>query len=130
MKSVLDSNILIYHLNGALTATAEAVLAKALQEGAFTSVVTRIEVLGWPDLSGEALQRAERLVALCYEQSMTSEIADGCIALRRTRRMKIPDAMIAATALALGLPLVTRNTRDFSWIDGLDLVDPFAEPRS
>jgi predicted nucleic acid-binding protein len=48
------------------------------------------------------------------------------VRLRQTRKMGLADALIAATALVHELPLVTRNTRDFSWIDGLTVVDPFA----
>jgi hypothetical protein len=36
----------------------------------------------------------------------------------------IPDALQAGTALAHGLTLVTRNTRDFEWVSGLSLLDP------
>jgi hypothetical protein len=38
---------------------------------------------------------------------------------------KIADALVAGTALAHGLTLVTRNTRDFEWVKGLSLLDPF-----
>jgi predicted nucleic acid-binding protein len=39
--------------------------------------------------------------------------------------VSLGDALIAATALEQGLPLVTRNTDDFKWIAGLQLVNPF-----
>ena len=38
--------------------------------------------------------------------------------------MGLGDALIAATAPVHGLTLVTRNVKDFRWIDGLDLLDP------
>jgi len=46
------------------------------------------------------------------------------ILLRQQRRIKLPDAIIAATALAHGLPLITRNTADFQGILGLLVVNP------
>ena len=125
MSRVFDSNILIYHLNEKLDATAEAMLAQALEEGAFISIITRIEILGWPGQSTDASQRAKNFLDQFSEQALTDGIADRCIALRQQRRIKIPDAIVAATAQQLGLPLVTRNTDDFKWIDGLELIDPF-----
>jgi len=38
--------------------------------------------------------------------------------------VKLPDAIIAATALVHGLPLLTRNTTDFSALPGLTLLNP------
>ena len=40
--------------------------------------------------------------------------------------MTLGDALVAATALADGLTLVTRNVDDFKWIAGLSLLNPFA----
>lgn len=47
-------------------------------------------------------------------------------ALRQSRKMSLGDALIAGTALEFGLKLVTRNTRDYRWIEGLKLLDPLA----
>lgn len=40
--------------------------------------------------------------------------------------MKLGDSLVAGTALAHNCTLVTRNTKDFDWIPGLTLLDPFA----
>ena len=45
--------------------------------------------------------------------------------LRRLRRIKISDAIIAATALEYGYELVSRNERDFRNIPGLVTLNPF-----
>jgi predicted nucleic acid-binding protein len=126
MSRVFDTNIMIYHLNGKLDEAAERMLEQALQENARISVITRIEVLGWPGQSEEAFQRAKNLLDQFNEQPLTDDIAGRCITLRRQRRLKVPDAIIAATALHLNLPLVTRNTDDFKGIEGLGLINPFA----
>ena len=45
--------------------------------------------------------------------------------LRSSLKIKTVDAIIAATALTLDLPLITHNSRDFQAIAGLTLIDPF-----
>ena len=47
------------------------------------------------------------------------------IAVRLQRKIKTPDAIIAGTALAYGLTLLTRNTTDFKHFAGLLIVNPF-----
>ncbi len=56
---------------------------------------------------------------------MNDAVAEAAILLRRARRMKLGDALIAATALLYDLPLVTRNVDDFKHIAGLRLINPF-----
>jgi predicted nucleic acid-binding protein len=53
-------------------------------------------------------------------------VAARAILLRQQRKMGLADAIIAATALEYGLPLVTRNVRDFNHIADLRLINPFA----
>ena len=128
MSKVFDSNILIYHLNGRLNALGVSMLEQGLQENAAISIITRIEILGWSGQSGEALLLARNLLDRFVEQPLTDEVADLCIELRQQRRLKIPDAIIGATALHMNLPLVTRNTDDFRGVEGLELINPF-DPR-
>lgn len=64
-------------------------------------------------------------MSLLFE--LNAQIVTQTIALRQLRKIKIPDAVIAASALYLGLPLVTHNIRDFQWISDLELIDPLAE---
>ena len=57
---------------------------------------------------------------------VTWAILDEAVHLRQIRRMSLGDALVAATALVHGLPLATRNTGDFDWIDGLTINNPLA----
>lgn len=126
MSAVFDSNILIYYLSGTLNPSGKLRVARASEDGACVSIITRIEVLGWPEQDEEASRRAKNLLEQFNEQPLTDEIADQCITLRQQRSIRIPDAIIAATALHLSFPLITRNTDDFNGIEGLELINPFA----
>jgi predicted nucleic acid-binding protein len=52
-------------------------------------------------------------------------ILNQAVALRQIRRMTLGDAIIAATAMVHKLRLVTRNIKDFQWIEDLQLLNPF-----
>lgn len=57
---------------------------------------------------------------------LSEEIARATWQLRRKIKIKLPDAIIAATALHYGLALVTRNAADFQRVPGLQCLDPHA----
>ena len=105
---LFDSNILIDVLAGFAPA---AELVAANPEGA-VSVVTWIEVLAGP-ADGETAGRA--LLQHYRRLELTPAIVEQTILIRRARKaLKLPDAIILATAREHGRTLLTRNTRDFS----------------
>ena len=67
---------------------------------------------------------AEALLTATTEIFPTVAIINRAVSLRQQRKMSLGDALIAATAMVEGLPLATRNIKDFRWIDGLTLVEP------
>jgi toxin FitB len=52
-------------------------------------------------------------------------IADRTILIRQTHRLKLPDAVIAATCLENSLTVIARNQSDFGKISGLPIIDPY-----
>lgn len=119
MAVVFDTNIIVDALNG----RPEAHALVLRDDAPAISVVTWIEVLvGCRD------QREERSARWFMHTldviALESEIVERAITVRRTRRLKLPDAIILATARHLGCPLLTRNTRDFGAGDP-DVVVPY-----
>jgi predicted nucleic acid-binding protein len=111
MNALFDSNILIDYLNG----IPEAKLEMDLYDRKSISIVTWIEVMAGTD----ALDEVPTRVALAEFNliPLSSTVAELAFTLRRDSRMKLPDAMIFATAQSTGLLFVTRNTRDFDSTD-------------
>jgi predicted nucleic acid-binding protein len=124
-QRMFDSNLLIYYLNASLNKSTRQQIDEAIEMGAFISVMTRIEVLGWSQHTAQSLSVAEGLLNLFNEQPLNEEIVKLCIQLRQTTSLKVPDAIIAATALHLKLPLMTRNIKDFQKVPHLQLFNPF-----
>ena len=126
-RCIIDTNILIYHLAGVLTYQAEATLAGALESGSSISIITRIELLGWRNHSPDSLKAAEALLNSVSEIPLHEEIIRLCISLRQNYSIKLPDAIIAATARYANFPLMTRNMTDFERVPELKMVDPFLQ---
>jgi hypothetical protein len=59
------------------------------------------------------------------EIPLSASVVQQTIALRSEYSIKLPDAVIAATALTTGLKLMTRNQADFGQVAGLTVVNPF-----
>ena len=124
---VIDTNILIYHLAGVLTDQAEVTLADALESGSYISIITRIELLGWRKHSPDSLKAAEALLQSVSEIPLHEEIIRLCISFRQNYPIKLPDAIIAATARYAKVPLMTRNMPDFERVPELKMVDPLSQ---
>jgi predicted nucleic acid-binding protein len=117
---LLDSNIIIYAFDPAHARVADFLRGKTIR----VSAVSKIEVMGFWRLTEDGYQSFATFFGELDVIALSPDIVDGAIALRRKRSMGLADAIIAATALAHNLPLATHNTRDFDWIEGLDLIDP------
>jgi predicted nucleic acid-binding protein len=111
MNAVFDTNILIDYLNG----IPEAKVELALYSRKSISIITWIEVMAGTNASDADDTRLE---LLNYERlPITLPVAERSFLLRRDHRLKMPDAIILATAQEAGVLLVTRNTREFDSSD-------------
>ena len=120
IKYLVDTNIIIYHIDGDATATD---WLKFHRKELAISVISKIEALSYPfEREEEAL--ALRLLNQFELIHLSDVIIEATIRLRRQRKIKTPDAIIAATALVHDLCICTRNTKDFSGI-GIEQVNPF-----
>ena len=108
VSELFDTNILIDHLNGVAKATREL---KRSTDPAI-SMITWIEVMTGASTQGEeAILRAFLLNFQCLPVS--SAVAERAAVVRRQMRIRMPDAIILATAEVAGRVLVTRNVKDF-----------------
>ena len=124
MKYLLDTNIIIDAVGGCDPAI-KVLEQSVASEWVGYSAITRLELFGYPELDPKEESALECVVGELEEIAVTSEIVDRAIQIRRRIRIKTPDAIIAATALAVGAALATRNESDFKSVEGLLLVNPW-----
>jgi predicted nucleic acid-binding protein len=122
---LIDTNILIYYLAGAIPDEEKPVIDRIFQESFNISIITRIELLGWKDHTPEGLIQARHLLDCAQCLPLTDALAEKTIELRTGMNISLPDAVIAASALSLDATLVTRNERDFDQVPGLVIYNPF-----
>lgn len=104
-----DTNILIDALKGIPMAWEELRGA----EERIISMLTRIELLAGASEYTEE-QAARRLLRIFRVLPVDEPLCEHAVLVRRTRRLKLPDAIAYATAMAAGCQLSTRDTKDFS----------------
>jgi len=125
MRNMIDTNVWIDGISGNLSQN--AFLAVSVEaEWAGYSAITRLELFGFPGLTEVEEEKIRELLQAFEEVPVTSDIIDRAIQIRKRAKVKVPDAIIGASALVLGCNLVTRNVSDFKAIDGLKVIDPFA----
>jgi predicted nucleic acid-binding protein len=120
---LLDTNTVIDFCTSKLPINAKNLLVSIEPK---ISVITRIELFASTKISLEEKEVLEIFVdmATIYDH-ISDEIVAQSIRLRQQYKTQIPDAIIAATALANGLILITRNSKDFEQISDLQIVNPY-----
>lgn len=103
-RVVIDTNILVDYAKGV-----EAM--KHVIEGveAHISIITEIEFLSWSGLTDDRIADARLFLNEFSSSGISDAIRDRAAWIKRHHKMKLPDAVIAATALHLNAPLITRD---------------------
>ena len=125
MRYLIDSNILIYFITASASDEVLITIKKILLSSFFTSIITKIEVLGWNKHTEESYKMTDNLLKYGTIIPVDEAVATHAIHLRRKTNIKLPDAVIAATAISLSATLVTRNCKDFNSITEIEIINPF-----
>jgi len=126
MKYIWDTNIAIYYLQQQLPETAELFIDKSLKNDLpFISAMTEIELLCWKNLTEQQTAIINKFIAGCTVIDLENSVKLQTVGIRKIHKIKLPDAIIAASALVYDLTLLTRNLKDFKDIENLKLFNPW-----
>ncbi len=122
-KYLIDTNAMIDYLGSKLPASGMQFMNKVIDAVPNVSVVTKIEVLGF-NAPEQHYKTLSDFINDAIVLELTNNVVEASIEIRKKHKTKLPDAIIAATALVYDLDLISRNISDFKNIDGLKVTDP------
>jgi predicted nucleic acid-binding protein len=123
----LDSNVIIGYLAGKIPSSGMEIVSKIISNRPNISVISQIEVLRFNDTPENEAVLGE-FINMSKVYPLSNNVVERTIKLCKQVKIKLPDAIIAATALIEGLTLVTRNINDFNKIPDLILLNPVKYP--
>ena len=118
-RYLLDTNVILDFLGGKLPAKSEVFLSKIIDDQINISAINKIELLGFSNLEQILLD----LVSFAEIYYIDDEVIDKTIALRKKYKIKLPDAIIAATAIVYNFTLISHNFKDFQKITELNFLN-------
>ena len=123
-RYLTDSSAAIKYLNATFPEKGMVFLDKELNKERIISFVTEIELLSWnpPDILDISVY--ELFIKSAQIISIDDNIIRETIAIRKSHNLKIPDAIIAATAIIHNFTLISDNDKDFGKVKRLKHINP------
>ena len=120
---LMDTNVVSDYLSASFTIAGLQFMDKAIDAIPNLSVITQIELLCWKtEITTE--QKVKNFLSESEILGITPDVINHCVNLRKGKKIKTPDAIIAATALSYGYTLITNNEKDFANIKGIKIINP------
>ena len=122
-KYLIDNNAISNFLSLNLSESGEKFMVTVIDQIPNISIITQIEALSWvnKDKSKELIIKDFVLNSIILP--IDQDIVNTCVKIKRGRKIKMPDSIIAATAISKNLTLITSD-KDFNKIKSLKLIDP------
>jgi predicted nucleic acid-binding protein len=122
VKYLVDSNAIIDFCSGKLPINGKNLLLAIVPE---ISIITNIELFANKNINNSEIEFLKKFVSFSIVHDLNIKLVNTTIEIRKMYNIKLPDAVIAATAIVHNLVLVTRNTKDFQNIQNLKVVNPY-----
>jgi predicted nucleic acid-binding protein len=126
MSYLWDTNTVIYYLQQQFAPAAEKLIDNLLEENQpVISAITQIELLCWKTATPEDLEVIRNFIGDAQVIELEDAVKIKTADIRKTYGLKMPDAIIAASAIIYKLTLITRNVSDFKKIPQLNIINPW-----
>jgi len=122
-KFLIDTNVIIDYYGSRLPE--KGIMFIENIDVPLVSVITQIELLGWYRISVKDKIKLQEFIEDATVIQLEDSIVKRTIELRQLSKIKLPDAIVAATALDNHLDLISHNISDFKNIAGIKVIDPW-----
>ncbi|MBK7341196.1 MAG: type II toxin-antitoxin system VapC family toxin [Saprospiraceae bacterium] len=120
---LIDTNVVSDYFSASFPAAGMDLMDSAIDAIPNISILTQIELLCW-NTDEATTESVKDFIADSVVLDISPDVITHCVALRKGKKIKTPDAIIAATALSYGYTIITANEKDFANIKGLKLINP------
>jgi predicted nucleic acid-binding protein len=120
-KYLLDTNVVLDFMGRKLPDKSKILLSEIIDDQINISAINKMELLGFDHVE-QNLVAFVNFADVCY---IDDEVIDQTIALRKKYKIKLPDAIIAATAIVNNFTLISHNFKDFQKITELQFIDSY-----
>lgn len=112
-RYLIDTAAFSKYLTGRLSEISTSLMSEILPVEFLVSVITRMELKSWLSGDDEMENTIEKTLRIAVIFDLSEEIILKTIEIRRKVKIKLPDAIIAATAIVNGFTLLSTNDKDF-----------------
>ena len=120
-KYLLDTNAILDFMGKKLPEESQFFLSDIIDDQINISAINKIELLGFSNVEQHLID----FVGFAEIYHLDDKIIDQTIELRKKYKIKLPDAIIAATAIVHNFTLISRNSSDFLKITELNYINPY-----
>ena len=118
-RYLIDTNVVIDFSVNRLSEKGRNLVMECIDNDPCISLITKIELLGFSLVT----QEIKDFVKSSLIVGLSDEIVDQTIALRKSYKIQLPDAISASTAIVSDFVLLTRNFSDFKKVKSLSVID-------
>ena len=122
---LLDTNVVVHYLDKSLPLKSINFLNQFIDQDCYVSIITQMEALGFNFKNIAEKNVTEIFMENSIILDLNPEIVQRTIAIRKSRKIDLPDAIIAATAIVYDFTLITQNMKDFERIQNIKVLNSF-----
>ncbi|GHV12058.1 motility twitching protein PilT [Fibrobacterales bacterium] len=120
-RFLLDTNVVIDFMSGQFPITVQQCLFDIINKGVNLSAINKMELLGFANVGQQMIDFVSYASIVPIDNAVINKTID----IRRIYKIKLHDAIVAATAIVHNFVIVTRNVKDFKNISNIEIKNPW-----